>query len=179
MLHSFGQNECAFRWAVMLDILIVWLGGGGAGSLDPQVLRPQHVKRKVRWNGPDGHTRGRQFILKFSTCSKLGLLSTNTFVAPENFPTPPFFSFLQLLLWPVCNWLPVSSCKNKREKKGGFWPGMWRAYWGRKTNRVRKRDSGVRRIKTEIAIFVLLGNLQRWFFVFKVRHISTHYALKT
>ena len=38
---------------------------------------------------------------------------------------------------------------------------MWRAYWGRKTNRVRKRDSGVRRIKTEIAIFVLLGNLQR------------------
>ena len=53
------------------------------------------------------------------------------------------------------------------QKKGGFWPGMWRAYWGRKTNRVRKRDSGVQRIKTEIAIFVLLGNLQRWLFFWK------------
>ena len=88
-------------------------------------------------------------------------------------PHPTFFSFLQLLLWPVCNWLPVSSCKNKREKKGGFWPGMWRAYWGRKTNRVRKRDSGVQRIKTEIAIFVLLGNLQRWLFFESEAYFNT------
>ena len=63
--------------------------------------------------------------------------------------------------------------QQKRKKKGGFWPGMWRAYWGRKTNRVRKRDSGVQRIKTEIAIFVLLGNLQRWLFFESEAYFNT------